>query len=229
MNMQKDFFTKISDVAEKDRIFKDLGSSASEILAKSLEPNSELMHFKAESYQGNELTCVVQTKKSQLQSQGELILQFMLGSEKYLISTQYQVRQDKVIVQTKAQLFHLQRREDFRLRLPESFQGIFALEKQNSKPNFGKFHLVDLSGGGCRFQIKANVGELNIGDQVEGALILPQRDKISIKGTIRHEKDDDSTKTLMAGVQFVDLRPLEKNRIIAVVMDLYRELFSRLS
>lgn len=229
MSSSRDIFTKISDPSEKDRIFHDLCVSPSEIIAKPLSPQSETLLLKAEVFVGNELACSNLSKHSPPEGPGELILQITLGAEKYLCSTPYILRGKRIYLNTNTEVFHLQRREDFRLRLPVSYKATFELRTVNQKPRRARLQIIDISGGGCKVLVTPTPPAFNISDQVSGEIHLPDRPTISISGQIRHEDDDQHAKSQVVGIQFTNMPLPVRNRLAALVMDLYRQLFSRLT
>lgn len=228
MSTTKDIFTKVTDPQVREKIFYDLAGSKSEIVGKVHGNSSDTHLLQALVFSPPELECRITSGKT-IPQKGELILQMMLGDDKYLCSTPYQMRDGHAFLRMEVDVFHLQRREDFRLRLPVSFKSFLEVKTCNSKPVSGRLSLIDLSGGGCRLLISSKDLTLNLNDVIEGEIILPERAPLKIKGIIRHRKDDEKTKSQTAGLQFTELSEPTKNRIVALVMDLYRELFSRWS
>jgi hypothetical protein len=226
MTGQRDIFTKVTDSKIREKIFYDLAGTKSEIVGKVHGTSSETHTFQALVFSAPELECRVISSKA-IPTSGEVILQLTLGDDKYLCSAPYQVRDGRAFLRMEVDVFHLQRREDFRLRMPLSFKAYLEIKKLNGNPAAGKFQLMDLSGGGCRFLIPSKTLAVTVNDVIECEIILPDRDPIKIKGSIRHQKEDEKTKAQATGLQFIDLTELVKNKIVALVMDLYRELFSR--
>lgn len=227
MPSNKDIFTKVTDPKIREKIFYDLAGSKSEIVGKVHGTSSETHLLQALVFSPPELECRISSSQKTIPQSGEFILQMTLGDDKYLCSTPYQMRDGHAFLRMEVDIFHLQRREDFRLRLPIGFKAYLEMKKCNGQSTTGRFQLVDLSGGGCRFFTTNKTEVLNINDVIEGEIILPARDPLKVKGVIRHQKDDEKTKSQTAGLQFADLTEPVKNRIVALVMDLYRELFSR--
>lgn len=214
----KEPFAKISDRREKEKIFFDMAEAKSTIIAKTGVPDSALITLHASIFSSQKLYC---TTTGKLPAPGEMTFQVLLGGEKYIWLSSCEVQKDIVVIHLDAEVFHVQRREDYRIRLPQNFSASFLCQKH-------KYQLVDLSGGGFRILIRPTPPTFKIGDEVQGELNLPDRQPLAIRGVVVHEKDDEVHKEQTLGVQFKGLTEMDKNRLIAVVMDLYRQLFARI-
>jgi c-di-GMP-binding flagellar brake protein YcgR len=123
-------------------------------------------------------------------------------------------------------LYHLQRREDYRIHIPSSYKALLEVNSINSQIRKLSIPIMDLSGGGCRIQVEPKVLSLKAQDQIKGHIFLPDRQPIQIVGTVRHIRIEKNSKGQpICGIQFIGMSDITKNKIIAVVMDLYRELF----
>lgn len=221
-----DIFTRISDSSEKNRLFEDLAMSRSELHGKKPEPSADVFVLMAFNYNGSKLNCKLIGATTPLPPSGELIATFFVGGEKYFIQTEFQASGDQVSLATSNHLFHLQRREDYRIRIPSSYKALLEIVSINSQTKKHSIPMTDLSGGGCRIQIDPKLIPLKVHDVLKGHLFLPDRDPISIIGSIRHTRMENQGRGPMTcGIQFTGLTEPLKNRIVAVVMDLYRELF----
>lgn len=227
MSSSKDVFTKVSNPQEKDRIFSDLAIQKVQLLAKTLEPLSEASILRAEHLIGNELCCEVIASQGFSELNGEFILQMTLADEKYLCTAPFETRGTRIYIKTGVDLFHLQRRDDFRLKIPSSYPAYFNLSAVNQKSIQTKLKIIDLSGGGCKVLIQSKAPHFIVNDTVFGQVELPDRPPIVVQGQVKHETDDVHAQ--VAGIQFIGLSLPVRNRLAALVMDLYRQLFSRLT
>jgi hypothetical protein len=223
MTGSRDIFTKINDLKDRDKVFYDLAAAKTEIVGKVHGTSSDTYILKAKFYTEHELECEVIGGTHSLPKTGEMIMQITLGAEKYLCSSPFHLRQDRVYMKTNVDLFHLQRREDFRLRLPMSYKAHLLIQNVNGKPVSEKRALIDLSGGGCKISNDRNLFPLVSNDLIAGELEFPDRPAVSVRGVIRHAGEDK------LGIEFSGISAPAKNKIVALVMDLYRELFSRLT
>lgn len=222
-----DVFTKISDMSEKNRLFLDLTSGKSELLAKHPAPSAEIFTLMAQEYKDQKVHCKVLTPSAQVPTDGELILYFFIGGEKYFLQTTFNIVGDQLVLKTDSDLYHLQRREDYRIKIPPGYKALLEIVSISGKTQKHSIPLLDLSGGGCRIEFQPKNISLKVYDELKGHLFLPDREPIQIIASVRHIKTDTAGKLPSAcGLQFVSLTEQIKNRIIAVVMDLYREFFA---
>ncbi len=222
-----DIFTRISDNSEKARLFTDLAQSRSEVLAKKSEPNSDVFVLLAYDFSNQKLMCKVQGATHPLTGSGTLIITFFVGGEKYFQHADFSVMADIVSISIQSPIFHLQRREDYRIKLPTGYRALLEMVAINGKTQKHSIPIMDLSGGGCRIQIDTKLITLKVSDELRGHLFLPDRDPIPVTGSVRYARAENHGKGPMTcGIQFVALTEPVKNRIIAVVMDLYRQLFA---
>jgi hypothetical protein len=221
-----DIFTRISDNSEKSRLFSDLALARGEVLGKKLEPSADVFTLLAHDFSGNRLLCKVAGATHPISGSGDLIITFFVGGEKYFQHASYQMAGDMVSVTTLNPIFHLQRREDYRIKLPIGYKALLEMVSLNGKTLKHSIPMMDLSGGGCRIQVDPKFLALKVTDELKGHLFLPDRDPIPVTCSIRHIRDNHGKGPLTCGIQFIALTEPVKNRIIAVVMDLYRQLFA---
>lgn len=223
----QDIFTRINDASEKARLMMDLASARGEIIAKRPDPSADVFILMAISYTHGKVNCKVTGASSPLPPSGDLILTFFIGGEKYFFQTEYLSLGDQLSLSTAQPLFHLQRREDYRIKIPSGYKALFEIVSINGQTQKRSIPMMDLSGGGCRIQIDLKVLPLKTHDELKGHLFLPDRKPISVVGSVRHLRGDSHGKgPVVCGIQFIGLTEPLKNRIVAVVMDLYRELFA---
>ncbi len=223
-----DIFTRINDGSEKIRLFSDLAKVRGEILAKLAEPSSEMFTLMALEESGKKIHCrLSESHHKPLPAKGSMILTFFVGGEKYFFQSDYLATGENISISTESPLYHLQRREDYRIHIPAGFQAYFEMVSLNGKTQKRAIPLIDLSGGGCRIQVDAKVLPLKSHDELRGHLFMPDRTPITVVGSVRHIKAENHGKgPLTCGIQFVGLTEPLKNKIIATVMDLYRIHFA---
>lgn len=221
-----DIFTRISDPSEKTRLYEDLARSRSEIHAKKPDPSGDVFVLIATEYSKERLRCKLTGATGPLPVNGVLTATFFVGGEKYFIQTDYQFSGDQIALLTSNHVFHLQRREDYRIRIPASYKALLEIVSINGQTKKHSIPIMDLSGGGCRIQLDPKFLPLQMHDALKGHIFLPDRDPIQVTGSVRHLKVENHGRgPTICGIQFVGQTEPLKNRIIAVVMDLYRELF----
>jgi hypothetical protein len=212
---------------EKQNVFQSIKEARAEIIVKTLEPFSEISILKIDGFENNNLICTPKQKSTFLPDSGELIVQIFTGSEKYYALMKYQKKLDSYYLDTSKNLFHLQRREDFRLKIPASFRAFAQLKSVNGNVVLKKMPLLDFSGGGCR--IEAENGLLKHKCEIDFELQFQSRPPFPVKGVVKHlAPHPDQPGIEWVGVQFAELSEPIKNKIIAIKLDIYRELFSKL-
>ncbi|MFN7824260.1 MAG: flagellar brake protein [Pseudobdellovibrionaceae bacterium] len=223
-----DIFTKISDETEKVRILLDLIRLRGEVQAKLPDPSAELFVMKAYDIINRKFICHLVGATGPLPIQGDLISSFFLGGEKYYFSSNYELSNESLMFSIDHPIFHLQRREDYRLKIPAGYSALLENTHLNGKALKFSTPLSDLSAGGCRISLDLTKYPAAVHDELRGHLFLPERAPIEFISMIKHQRPDPTQKGLqICGLQFVSQTTKQKNRIAALVMDLYREFFTR--
>ncbi len=220
----EDIFIEIKDPNEKVKILEDLVRHQPDLKIKGLAPMATVFSVTPESLDGNSLRCKVAQKAFLNTKETDLILQFNLHEHKYISQAKFVLSGTTLTVNISSSLYRVQRREDFRLRLPRSFQGNLLMEIAG-KPL--KATLIDISAGGCRVEV-IPPANLNIADSIKATLRISQRDDLPVHVEIRYiGEDSDKSPLRTLGLQFVNQNEIFKNRMAALVMDLYREFFTK--
>lgn len=224
-----DIFSKVSN-DEKLRLFKDLANVRGEIICKGDGDDIYRMIVERATAK-QELQCSVPFGLQLPKNEKELLGNFFLGGERYFFKTPVLVNSDVIILRMDADLFHLQRRQNYRIKIPENYQATFLVSSLNKAPTKLSGQIFDLSSGGCRVVLTASTPILEHGDILSGHIVIGKRDPLEIEGVIRHhklEKGAALTKQIF-GVEFRQLSSLIEGKLFAITMDLHREFFSRLN
>lgn len=217
----QNIFTKVKDPEEIHQIFLDLAKSRGEISAKKTEPSADVFVLKAYDYENYKLQTSLVGAVGQLEEKEVLIGTFFLGGEKYFFQSKYSKIGDQIELTISAPIYHLQRREDYRIKIPSQLKAHYKVTQVNEKICDHQLLLMDLSAGGALLNTAKTSLTLKKSDLLKGSLYLPDRDPVEIESVAKHVSKDQ------AGVQFISLRPAVKNRISAFVLDVYREYFTR--
>lgn len=218
-------FTKLSSQAEVLKILQDLAQAKGDLLAKKPGPEDSLFLFHVVKFDENSLICTTNPPAQMSHDSGELICSFFLGGEKYFLSTTYQVRDRQLYVKFPEAIYHLQRREDYRIKIPATFKALFEVHQINDKYIKYSFPIWDLSGGGCRLILKNSKQTLKNEDELHGHLFFPDRNPTQVHAVVRHIRPGPDKESSLYGLQFLGMTEIQKNRVAAVVLDLYREFF----
>lgn len=226
--LNPDVFTRITDRGEKTRLFEDLIKTRGELMAKLPDPSAEVFLLKAYDLDRDAVVCRLNQPTNALVDSGQVITTFFIGGEKYFLQGDYTRKSDTVTISFSSSLYHLQRREDYRVRIPSSFKALFEIVSLNGQTNKLALPISDLSGGGCRLKVDPKKIKLTVGDELKGHLFLPDRNPIQLVASVRHSRPEAIEKNLLTvGIQFVGLNEPLRHRLAAVVMDLYKEFFIR--
>ena len=226
---EADIFSKVT-ATERLRLFKDLATARGEILCKG--DLDEVYRLVAErTNPRNELYCSIPFGLPSPTGEKELLSNFFIGGERYFFRTPVRVENQLAIIKIDNELFHLQRRQNYRIKIPENYLAQILISELNKALVKLTGNINDLSSGGCRVTLMSATPELEIGDKISGHIVIGRRESLEIEGTIRHHKTEKSIKAIrqIFGVEFKPLSPILEGRLFAITMDLHREFFSRLN
>lgn len=219
---RSDIFTQIRDADEKLTLLGDLVKSGKELILKGLDPSCEIFRALPKQVSKTKLLCQLSSPMNETQHKGAIV-QFNAGEEKYLSQVGLEIDKSSITLDFSSLIYRVQRRSDFRLKIPASFQGQIVI-RDNTKQIISK--LLDLSAGGCRVETDLNF-TTGPGKTYKGLLKTAGRKDIPLTLEVRHEQDIHSAPPhLTIGFQFINHDEVSKNRMAALVMDLYREFFS---
>lgn len=224
-----DIFSKVS-ADEKLRLFKDLANVRGELICKGESDDIyRLIVERASAKQ--ELQCSISFGLPFPKQEKELLGNFFLGGERYFFKTPVRIEKDIIILRMDSDLFHLQRRQNYRIKIPENYQATLLVSSLNKAPTKLNGQIFDLSSGGCRVVLTASTPILEHGDIVSGYIVVGKRDPLEIEGVVRHHKVEKGTALTkqVFGIEFRQLSPLIEGKLFAITMDLHREFFSRLN
>lgn len=220
--MDKEIFTLISKVEEKEKIFQDLANAHGEIICKGQDEN--LIKLRVQTYQNKILEC--RNESSTTFKNGEDFLGYLfLGGEKYYFEGKFQAQQDFCSLSLPAELYHLQRRQNYRVRVPDGYAASFNIVSANGKAANIAGRLADLSSQGCRVLYSHDNFSLKVEDHVLGYLIIEKKVPLELQGLIRHIKLTDGGQ--ICGIEFSPLSSILENKLFAITMELHKEIFKR--
>lgn len=229
----KDIFTKISDADDRERLAKDLVRLKSELVCKAQGAEDV---FKIEANRLDGKTRVVCTHPSGTALPGTfpvpVIVSFGVGHEKYFMTSPMQnLGGGYFEIDFSNDVFHLQRRQSYRIRIPDNYSSTYEIGRLNGEPRVMTGPMFDISTGGVRLLFPHDRPALTVDDVIEGVLKLGPRESMGFKGQVRHVKFERAEGMLrqIVGVEFKDMTPVMENRLFAITMELHRELLARWS
>ncbi len=225
--MDKDIFTLIGREEEKIKLWQDLAHAKGEILCKGKEDavaKLRILFFNAKT---KSLECAFESSTT-LKNDEEYLGHFFLGGEKYYFQAVANVHQGKVVVALPEELYHLQRRQNYRVRIPDGYQAFYNIVLVNEVPQRIIGQLADLSSQGCRVIYRLDAPLMKLNDNVTGHLVIGKRPPIEINGVVRHIKVDEGNKVIQTfGIEFTPLPPIIENKLFAITMEIHKEVFKR--
>lgn len=224
-----EIFSKTS-IDEGHRLFKDLANIRGEIICKGSD--EDVYRLTAERTTGKqELHCSVPFGFSKPKKENDILGNFFIGGERYFFKTSLRIEGDVVTLRIDVDLFHLQRRQNYRIRIPESYPASLLLSNYNGATVKLTGKLVDLSSGGCRASILTALPVFETGGRIAGQIVIKNRDPLGIEGTLRYHKFEKSISTprQIFGLEFTALSSLVEGKLFALTMELHREFFSKYS
>ena len=218
---EQNIFIAVKDPKEKNSILFSLAQNRSMIAIKSLEPNSIVFQVKAYDLQQTELRCMIKGAEIEsLPKKDEVIVQFQSGDEKFVCQARFERELDMAKIRFDMPLFKIQRRADFRIRIPQVYSAHLVVSTH-------KIPVLDLSAGGCKLQVPIEALSFK---NFTGDLRLTNYEPIALQCEIRHRsKDPKNPRLENLGVQFKSLNPRTKNHLVSIVMDIYRDYFRKAS
>lgn len=224
----KDIFTKISDLEERVRLANDLVRLQGELLCKA-PVSDDVLRLLATRIEGIARVVCVQAPGWVMPGRlpADVIASFSVGSDRYFMNTSLlDMSGGYYELDFARDIFHLQRRQSYRIRIPESHRSTYEIGRVNGQPKTITGAVFDVSSGGVRLVMPPNAAPLSADDEVEGVLNLGQKTALPFKGQIRHVKTETTARQIL-GVEFRDLTPTQENRLFSITMELHRELFAR--
>lgn len=224
-NMDKDLFSKISTEKLRENIYKQLIDYGPEIQIQ-LVPQS-LDYFKAKSIENSEVVMERQnTPPSALESQ-KILASVVIGPDRYFIKTSLRADDRFYYLKKSDEIYKIQRRENFRLSMPDDWKAIFKIYQIADKTFVHEYSVFDISISGFSFDYQEqDKPPYKIEQNLSGQLVLPNRLDISISANIKnHRKAGNS---IRIGVAFEALNSKDESKIQRILMELHRAFFSRL-
>lgn len=225
--MDQDIFTLVKDERDKIKLWVDLGKSKGEVLCKG--ENDAICKVKINFF--NSATTALEgvfDGPVTMKTGEEYLGHFFLGGEKYYFQARAQVAANMIQIPLADEVYHLQRRQNYRVRLPEIYPAYYNIIQVNETAEKIVGRLADLSSQGCRVVYRMDAPLLKMKDKVIGQLVIGQRAPIEIHGIVRHIKLHEGSKvTQTFGIEFSPLPTILENKLFAITMELHKELFKR--
>lgn len=224
-------FQKIQNDTERNQILSDLAGRRGEIVGKS-KNSSVTIQLRALTFTNSTLTCHPLNSSGPNLKDTELLLQFQVGPEKYITECNCKWSENEVILTLAHPLYRIQRRQDFRLRLPVGFSG--RLEVAPPPGKRAKTHtleLLDISAGGVRVLERTNsefTEKLKSGSELDASLFCPGIGRYPVQlEVVRIQTDSLNSSHRQIAFRFYHKSKQAKSDLLGLVMEIYREVFAK--
>ncbi len=156
----------------------------------------------------------------------KVVVNFGIDQGLYFLQTDLKLQgKNEYAINFDQKIYKIQRRDNFRLTLPEDYSVEVEFEK-SFIPGSNRFKLSNLSQGGMGVSIPQSKSmSVERGRRVDATLYLPDRDAFAIHAVIRHYRDE--AEFVQVGFEFEALAPELEQLLGNIMMDLYRLMFSR--
>lgn len=236
---QSTMFNKVNSF-EKRVIFRSLATRKSKLMMKSIEEViTQLVATK--NVEDKKMECklvqMVSTKEGDedsgkiipLRSNQSVILNFNFNEDRYFMQTNMIVNEERILLDLEPDLFVLQRRKSPRIELPTGFPQHLRIIEYQGKVVFFEGRVLDFGPGGCRVEMILNTPRFATADRMALVLRLSHRNPLNLKAEVRHIvlKEDERGLRQTFGVQFKDLGSIMENKMMSLLMELQKEMFTK--
>ena len=218
-------FKAVNSAQDKKHLFDKITESQGEIVVKDKQEHSIPLKAVSMNDQGQIQCDIPEGVTLKYGFQDVLTATFSLGGEKYLFEASMGPYKDGVNL-TVFNLFHLQRRKNFRYVLPQNYIGTFKVKSLNHKAVSIECKLVDLSTEGCAAVWSMDMNSMQMDDVVDAEICLGNRPPIPVGGYVKNMRMKTDMEFVL-GVEFDHLPKSSEGKIIATLTDLQRELYLR--
>lgn len=224
-------FTMIKVPSEKKKILKAMLENKEPLLLKGCDDS--ICRLVPEKYteESKWLTCRVTEGRLEgndtIQEEGHIV-NFSIGDERYFFQTKIQMRTDDVLLETKVDLYHLQRRKTIRMDIPEEMKATCSIINLNHFSCLHICNILDYSAGGLRLEYQAGKPGFKAKDQMVCLLKLGHRKPFEMEAEIKHCFDPAQNKgDQVFGIEFKNVSKITHNKLIALQLDLQSEIFRK--
>lgn len=223
LNLEKGLFAKVSDSLEIEKIWKSAFENRTNLLGKV--GSAERLNLRPEIRSKTRLIfSFIPHGTASEKGSKDVVGQFSVGGEMYFFHGTGEVDGHQISLSPEIPLFRVQRRQNYRVKVPPQFRSSLKILKVEEHPLNVSFALFDLSAGGCCLQIPLTGAQLTSNTRFSGILDLQNREAVEVQGYVRHirELSVNQTKAKLVGIQFQPLTPSLESLLFSVTMELSR-------
>lgn len=227
---RQDIFTKVN-LDETDRLLNEL-STEKAILSCKVEALDDIFSFRIKQRVKNTFRLsgfILEKITLPTTMNFEAIISAKIGQNRYYLTGTLRKEPDGIYsLEISTNVFQLQRRQHYRVTIPESYGAKFQVEKLNDKSNSLNFVVHDMSAGGCRLRLETSHPNISANDVISGTFEMLNKTPLQAKGQVKHVKTEklNGTDQQFLGIQFIEVTPAFEKRLVSLVMELHRQFFT---
>lgn len=220
-------FEKVTSDRDKENYWKAVLESKTALLAQLSNGNTVLLtplEIKIAQLFVNSATNSLPDKDA------NLLISFNALKDRLFIRTQLSRTPDgQYFIDIFSDLYRLQRRENFRIVLPENASLDVFINQLGENNVKIKARVVDISLGGVLVELPNMDGVILNNDWIAGIISTDKETGIQFKGNIKHIRDLPKLQKRRVGVCFDKLVGNGLNELNKLVMKYYHKMFSKFS
>jgi hypothetical protein len=233
--MGKTPFEKVRSLIERRKIFESLLHEKTEILCKG--EDETLFHLHPISIvTDSHLHGWMENVEGVPQKDCDVIGNFTVGTDRYFFQTSLKIENGEASFQLNSDVFRLQRRSTIRLRVNPVYEMYLAIIEFKGGAVYSVAQLADVSAGGARIffsdldspiqAANSKILKLQLKDRFKAVLHLGSKKSLEVFCEVKHSQQAIYRGSVVEhfGIEFVDLTPSAKNRLLALTMDLQRRM-----
>lgn len=223
MANEKSPFEKVKSNLEAKRIYERLAAENIEFYCKG---ENAFFTFQSQTFDTEQgLRGQVLVNEGESPVHERVIVNFTVESDRYYTVSEFLPSGSEGLLIFSGPLYRLERREHYRVSLPESMQRDCNIINCAGKTVFVAAVILDISAGGARLQVlKGKLPGCENGQTLRAVLHLKKKWKIELDVEVRHLLPGQRTDVL--GVRFIPANPAQGRQLVSVVMELQRDTLS---
>ncbi|MFM6927761.1 MAG: flagellar brake protein [Bdellovibrio sp.] len=221
----QNIFKKVP-MSEKKFLFREIAHDKIQISIKG--ESDEIFNLIAvQTEKDEELMCHHTSNSKQYEKNQSVMVNFQFKTERYFFRTEINFSTGWAVLKIDGELFQLQRRANARVDIPDKYDALFSLHVHEGQRFFIECKVKDISAGGLKIEMPADIPVFKIGDKVRGSLRLGIRRVMEFDLEVRFAQfaGEGDRRKQVAGLQFLNVERALETRLLGLVMDLQREIF----
>ncbi len=219
-------FQQVKIPSEKKRILSEIVTTGAELIIKN--DVESVLKVSVKKVENALLIC----EGNAGQFKGDLselkVIYFSLGNERYFFYAVLKFGDDYISIDANTDIFHLQRRKNVRLNLPEEVNARCSIIQWGSTSGLIEAKVLDFSAGGLRLEFTEANPLFFSDDKIKLVIRFGNRRELNLEGVVRHvmprqNRHDSQT----FGVQFLQVDKFLENKLMSLQLDIQSEIFRK--